>query len=301
MVNDVLTPTGILIPRLEPGTDEWLQRMSASKIAAVLGLSPWESKFSLFCRMSGLVPREEQTDAMSRGHYLEPAIAAWFADQHPEGQVQETGTFAHPDHPEHVATPDRLFVHDNGHVELIECKSDGVGTGWGEPGTDEIPVYYRAQVVWQLYVLGLRRCHVAVIGPFLQFAAYVVDYDEAEAQILIDGADQFLADLAANVRPPIDDLNATYQVMRQLHPEIEQTSVEVPADLANRYLTAVEDERAAKKVKQHAAAEILDLMGPAKDAYSNGVRIAYRAAKGDNTPYLCTARGALIKPRSEAA
>jgi len=37
-----VTPSGVLVPRIEPGNPEWLRVMSASKIAAVLGLSPWE-------------------------------------------------------------------------------------------------------------------------------------------------------------------------------------------------------------------------------------------------------------------
>jgi hypothetical protein len=30
---------------LVPGSAEWLREMTASKVAAVLGLSPWESPF----------------------------------------------------------------------------------------------------------------------------------------------------------------------------------------------------------------------------------------------------------------
>lgn len=32
-----------------PGTDEWRSILSASKIAAVLGISPWQSPYSLAC------------------------------------------------------------------------------------------------------------------------------------------------------------------------------------------------------------------------------------------------------------
>ena len=86
-----LTPTGVLLAEpLVPGSPEWLQRMSASKIAAVVGLSPYQSRYSLWMQMAGLAPQPVQTKAMSRGHYLEPAIAAWFADQHPDWTVTTT-------------------------------------------------------------------------------------------------------------------------------------------------------------------------------------------------------------------
>ena len=47
--------TAVLLPDLQPGSPDWQTRMTASKVAAVLGLSPWESRFSLWHRMSGLI------------------------------------------------------------------------------------------------------------------------------------------------------------------------------------------------------------------------------------------------------
>lgn len=106
-------PTGVLLgPRMEPGSPDWLATMSASKIAAVVGLSTYESRFSLWHRMSGLIDPEPDDDEKRRGHYLEPAIARWFADQHPEWVIEPTGTWGHQDRPWQTASPDRL-VHRN--------------------------------------------------------------------------------------------------------------------------------------------------------------------------------------------
>ena len=288
----ITVPTGVPAGVLEPGSAEWMRYMSASKIAAVVGLSPWESKFSLYHRMTGLVPAEPENTNTRRGHYLEPAVADWFADQHPEWRIEDCGSFLHEERRWQAATPDRLAALPDGSIAVVECKSTADMTGWGYPGTDEIPVYYRCQVMWQMDVLGLQRCHVAMIGPSLVFAEYVVDYDETEAQILRDAAEVFLADVEARRRPALDDSTATYQVVRQLHPDIADEQVLVPDELAVTYLQAVADERAAKATKQGAAARLLDLMGSARDAYWNGQRIAYRMAKGTDTPYLCAARGA---------
>jgi len=46
--------TATLIPELEPGSAGWYQFMTASKVAAAMGLSPYESPFSLWHRMAGL-------------------------------------------------------------------------------------------------------------------------------------------------------------------------------------------------------------------------------------------------------
>ena len=99
----------IALPDLQPGTPEWMRLMTASKVAAVLGLSPWESRYSLWHRMAGLIDPQPENDEKIRGHYLEPAVAQWFADQHPETIQQPGGTWAHPDRPWQATTPDRLL------------------------------------------------------------------------------------------------------------------------------------------------------------------------------------------------
>lgn len=279
------TPTGVLVPRIEVGDPEWLRVMSASKIAAVLGLSPWESRFSLYHRMTGAV-QDEGNDNTRRGHYLEPAIAAWFADQHPDWLIEPTGTWLHPHRPWQAATPDRTATLPDGEVELVELKSSADDEGWGDPGTDAVPVYYRAQVLWQMDVLGLRRCHVAVLLPHLKFQAYVVDYDAAEAAFMRNAAEQFLADLRAGNRPPIDDSTATYQVVRELHPDINGEETEVPAGLASEFLDAIDAEHDAKQAARLARARMADAMGSARYAVANQTRIARRQTTDGCTPYV---------------
>jgi hypothetical protein len=95
---DVVDPrrlTAHLVPTKVPGSPDWMGYMTASKIAAVVGLSTYESPFSLWHRMAGNIANSADTDITRRGHYLEPAIRAWFADQHPELDVATTGTWVH--------------------------------------------------------------------------------------------------------------------------------------------------------------------------------------------------------------
>jgi putative phage-type endonuclease len=294
-MNGPITPTGVLVPRIEVGDPEWLRVMSASKIAAVLGLSPWESRFSLYHRMRGAVG-DDGNDNTRRGHYLEPAIAAWFADQHPDWRIEATGTWLHHQRPWQAATPDRLATLPDGEVELVELKSSAMVEDWGDPGTDQIPVYYRAQVIWQMDVLGLHRCHVAVILPFLEFRSFVVDYDETEAQVMRDAAITFLGDIEAGVRPGIDDSSATYQVVRELHPDIDGEDKEIPTELAVEYRTTCDRYDHVKAMKQQLTSRITDAMGTAKYATSQGQRIAMRVpGRGDNPPFLRPCKPATTK------
>lgn len=266
-------PTGVLLgPRMEPGTDEWLRTMSASKIAAVVGLSTYESRFSLWHRMSGLLDQEPDDDQKRRGHYLEPAIAQWFADQHPDWVIEATGTWGHPDRPWQTASPDRLVyrnVDDPQDVALLELKSAATTDEWGDPGTDEIPVGYRAQVLWQMDTVGVYVCHIAVLTAYLEFVEYVVHYDADEAAYLRDRARQFMDTLPGQPgerRPSLDGSTATYQSVRELHPDIEPIDVEVDERLAISYRDALAQYKAAEAEKQRLTAEVLDAIGTGRRA-----------------------------------
>jgi putative phage-type endonuclease len=289
----ITAPTGKLLPLVEPGSAAWFQRMSASKIATVLGLSPYDSRFSLWHRMAGLVPPEAESDEMRRGHYLEPAIAAWFADQHPGWSITTTGTWVHVDDDRWAATPDRLVTTDEGEVRLLECKTEGSDEKWGEEGSDEIPVYHRAQVQWQMHVTGLRVCHVGLLTSYLSFRQYVVEHDPEDVARLVPAAEEFMASLPTGPtprRPSIDGHPATYQAVRELHPEIDGEDAEIGRPLAEKFCGARHALKAAELAEREARSELADAMGSAKRALFDGDVIATRASKQGGTPYITAAR-----------
>jgi hypothetical protein len=252
-------------------------------------------------QMAGRAAQPVQTKAMARGHYLEPAIAAWFADQHPECRIVTTGTYSHRDDERLVASPDREKIDPDGNVELVQCKSAGDLEDWGPADSDDIPVGYRAQVIWELMVTGLQRCHVAVILPYLEFRPFVIEFDEAEAAYLRAQALEFMASIEEGRVPELDGHKATYEAVRRLHPDIADVKVDTPAELAVAFVEAVEACKAAESAKREASARLVDHMGSAKAAYHAGVCIARRQAKGDGVPYLVPAKNVNLTDVRSAA
>ncbi|MBX6386658.1 MAG: YqaJ viral recombinase family protein [Microbispora sp.] len=295
------TPTGRYIGRWAPGSPEWHKaratRVGGSRIAAILGLSPWESPYSVWCQMAGLTQPGEQTAEQDRGHYLEPAIAAWFADQHPEYVVRAAGTYVHQDRDWQLANPDRLLLGapgaftEPGVRAVLEIKTDADGSGWGEPGTDQIPVYYRTQVQWYMDVLGLPRAHVAVLTSRLGFREYVVDYDPDDAAALREAAEWFLDSLLWDEMPDLDAHPATYAAVRDLHPDIDPDAVyDVDDELAMEFLTALADKAAAKDREAAARTRLAAAMGTAYRARWRGQTIATRQSKKGGAPFVVAGR-----------
>lgn len=282
--------TGIPGPILTPGSTEWRATMSASKIAAVVGLSPWTSRFSLWHEMAGTIRRDETNAAMSRGHFLEPAVADWFAAQHPDWTIIPTGTWTHPAVDWATATPDRLILVPRSKARLLEIKTSAYSDEWGPAGSDEIPPGYRAQVVWAMHVTGATTAHVAALLGGLQFREYVIKYDIDEALGLWEMAAAFMDSLDAGTQPDLDSSDATYQAVRDLHPDIDDSTIELdPTDVESLLVFKAEADAAAAGL-QHCKTLIADAMGTARKGTCLGHTIATRAAKNGGTPYLSLAR-----------
>lgn len=286
------TPTGRLLGSWESGSQEWhaarASRLGGSDMAAVLGRSPWVSPYRLWHLKNGTVVDGPTTDAQARGHYLEDGIRRWWADQNPEYEVHTGGTYTHAERDYQLANPDGLLVQDGKPVGVLEIKTDAQddpGT-WGVEGTDQIPLYYRTQILWYLDTLGLPVAHVAVLTARLEFRSYVVEYDPADAAILRRRAEVFLDSLMFGEAPDKDTTDSTYQTVRELHPSIEDREVQLTVDQAAAFTAARDAFNNAKAAWVGARAEMGDLMGNAKHAEFLGQKIAVRKSKQGGTPWV---------------
>ncbi len=125
--------TAILIGYFPPGSDEWhaarANGLGGSEVGAVLGLSPYDSKFSLWFRKAGATEPVEVTPPMEWGTRLEPVILGKYRDVHPGLDYSwENVTFCRQDRPWQIANPDLLATD-----RVIDAKFSLYGDGWGSP------------------------------------------------------------------------------------------------------------------------------------------------------------------------
>jgi putative phage-type endonuclease len=296
-----MAPTGVLLGTFQPGTPEWKAAraglcITATEIAAVLGLSPWMSRFTLWHKKAGLPHAPfTATPEMEWGVRLEPAVALKWADEHQDFGVEETGTWRHTEREWQRATPDRLLTQRARTTALLEVKTSPVGDEWGPSGSDVIPVHYRTQVQWQLDVLGVQVCHVALLVGGCDYREYVVEYDETDAKVMRGAAERFLDDVRQGNRPPIDGANDTYQTIRLQHEGREDVEVEISAEHTADFEIAQQQAKAADAELVRARGQLLDVIGTGRWAVHNGRRIATRTVNPDGTTH------ALQPARSHAA
>lgn len=270
---------------IEPLTPEWhaarRKGIGASEIAAVLGISPWESPVSLYWRkVNGweIEPSEE----MRTGTILEPAIADWAAqtiDPNENWADFVPGWLtAHYDRPWQLATPDRIVrwmcpscegglscTHEAQArpLAVVECKWAGSWDGWGDQGSDVIPVYYRSQVQWQCDVVGVDQWYVAALGPS-GFRLYSGRRDDRDIAVMVEHGRRFMARIEAGDPPPLDDHSATLATLKLLHPDLHDETVTIPEDVAQGYLRAVRMKRLAERLHDRYEIQVREYAGSAR-------------------------------------
>ncbi|MDG3012407.1 hypothetical protein G4X40_19895 [Rhodococcus sp. D2-41] len=264
---------------LAPGGEQWLRTISPSKVAAILGVSRYESPYRLWHRQKGLVPTEGPKDIFTAGHAFEPALAYLWRNENPgwllsPGEVRITrDDLGFPA----VCTLDRR-ARRGGARRIVEFKTTRDLADWGDDFTDQAPADYLAQVQFQMHLTGFTKwpAHLMVMGPFFQWHTYEVEYDPELCAVIEDRCRAWHASLALDVPPELDDTVATYNCVRALHPEIDGTEVQLDADLAVEYLEADAEAKAIDKRLRAAKTRVLDAMKNAKTANCFDQKVADR-------------------------
>lgn len=145
-------------------SDERRMTVGASDVPAILGLSPWQTPVEAWARLTGLVGRTPGNNATRRGQIIEPALLWHYAKTRgvevtPGPGIDESPIVA-PDGWRHCR-PDGIASDGL----LVEAKTTRRWDAWGPDGTDQIPVYYAAQVAWQLSVMDAERAAVIAYCP----------------------------------------------------------------------------------------------------------------------------------------
>lgn len=228
-----------------PGTPEWAQIITASKVPVILGLSPWDSPYSLWCKATGRIPAGgPSTAATERGDALEDALLAWLGSKLDGHRVRPGRTCQSPQRPTDQATPDGFVFEGRRRTPwaLVECKTAARGDEWGRSNVPDpaaldadtiehlnapvIPAAYLAQCAWQMWVTGAGLVFVpALVAMELRlFVVRRADVEDALPDIVRQAA-AFERLIVEDKAPDWDGADATWQAVRAVHEGIDADAV----------------------------------------------------------------------------
>jgi len=189
--------------------DEWLKAredgIGASEVSAILGLSPWETPFSLYLRKTKQVPPLEENLAMRLGHLLEPVVVSLWEEETGGRAVKASAKdiiYQDAEKPWRKCTPDRIAYSVSpwsGKKEkmLLEIKTSSM-----EFDPDDLPVYYVAQCEYQMLITGIHKCELCWLTNGRYFGHAPVEWDETFANFIGEQVDAFWNDCVLGGKEP---------------------------------------------------------------------------------------------------
>lgn len=277
--------------------------ISATDVAAILGLSPYRSPLAVQGEKLGLdeaAPRRE-TAATAAGHALEAVIAAQYARDNSLVRLVPGATVAHRAEPRALATPDFLVYVGDQLVRLVECKavfSFQSAQDWGAPETDQVPVPYLVQVQWQMGVLGVGEVDVARFYAG-QVAYWRVHYDaELFAHLLARCMGWWEAHVER--REPVEPGPADVDLVKRLSPPASAPLAEandVEAEVLREWRGAYLAHRESEATLAAAEARALVVIGEREGLRAGDMKATFKPAKGRATiDWPAVAREVGIEP-----
>jgi predicted phage-related endonuclease len=285
-----LITSATLLGNFENGSAEWHElrdepgAIGGSDIGAICGWNRWESAITKWAKKTGkiadtLIPSHR----MRMGTKFEDDLLEIFQEDHPELEVCTTGTWAWNHNPLNRANPDAVAIDENGELVLIEVKFAG-------DNMYEIPPAYRAQMMFYLGILGIKR-GVLVACAGSNYVELPIEFDAFEFDSLCLMADQFRRYVTNDIMPDWDGSNSTYETIRALHPDIEPEESEelgqLGIHLSNTYAELQELEKKYKELQSRT----LDAMGKAKWGTIDDQKVVYRTARAGGAAYLAWKKG----------
>lgn len=188
--------------------EEWLKAredgIGASEVAAVVGLSPWETPFSLWLRKTGQALPLQENEAMHMGHLLEPVVVQLWEEATGWKAVKASAKdiiYQDPEHPWRKVTPDRIAyeVGPDGKKEkcLLEIKTSAM-----DFDPDDLPTNYLCQCQYQMHVTGIHVCYLCWLVNGRRFGYARLEYDAEFAEWLVAKVDAFYHDCVKGGQQP---------------------------------------------------------------------------------------------------
>lgn len=277
----------ILVETENLSREEWLRYrkrgIGGSDVAAILGISKWNSAISLWLDKTNQANEPvEENEAMQWGTIMEPIIRNHFAEVTGKTVVEVKAMLQHPEYPFMLADVDGLTTDDEGNPAILEIKtaSEYKRSEW----ENDIPSYYQTQVQHYLCVTGVQKAYVAVLIGGNSFKVFEVDADKEIQSMLIAVEKDFWNKVQNMVRPEMDGSDAAKNLLDSLyHGGIEEQIVmpDEAIEYVDAYVQACAEEDNAKAKKQDAANHIKEIMGDYDKATCLGHSISWKPVSSE--------------------
>lgn len=234
----------VLVPTKYMTRDLWLQYrqrgIGGSDAAAIVGLNPYASAYTIWADKTGRLPEREETEAMRQGRDLEGYVAERFEEKSGMKVRRKNAILQHDEHDFILANIDREII---GQRAGLECKTTSV-MNLKRFKNGEFPDQYYAQCVHYMAVTGYPTWYLAVLVLNQDFMVYAITTDaglkkpewceslvyveDDEIKSLIEQETLFWQKyVTTDTAPPVDGERPTTDALTTIYAESDAGTVDL--------------------------------------------------------------------------
>lgn len=185
--------------------------VGGSDAAAILGLDPYgKTPLTVYLAKIGELggtPDPEKEKFLRRRKRFEEPIVAMLREEFGGEIVAMNARYVDPEHGFLAAEIDFEWadpdgVIQNGEIKTVSPFAFNEGAGWGEAGTDQIPIHYHCQVMHGLGVTGRQVCILAALAGLDTMVFYRIERDDEAIASMREAQVRFWRDHVEARVPP---------------------------------------------------------------------------------------------------
>lgn len=218
----------------------WLKErgngIGSSEVGAIMGLSQYETPYSVWLRKTGRVAPKQENFLMRAGHYLEDAVSKFYADETGVDIIKASAgdwLIVDNERPFMRVSPDRIFwlpnmPHTKANKGIVECK-----TTQRSVDADSVPLTWYAQLQYQLGVAGFTNGALAWLTAGRDFGYINVEFDPEFYAMIVEAVSDFWYNYVQADQEP-EPINASDAVA--MYPKhIQGKSVQADGETLAKY------------------------------------------------------------------
>lgn len=267
--------------------EQWLELrrhdVTASDVAAVLGLSPYKTPLRVWAEKTGRAKEGQENAAMRRGRWLEGAVIHALEEERLRWAITNlrSSVYLRDSKARIGATPDAVAASADGEI-IIQCKvvARPVFDSW----TDGPPLGYQLQTLTEAMLWGAKYAVIAalVIDTFTaELVVFNIERHAEAEQKIRAAAKKFWSDIESGEAPKADYSRDGELLAHLYKPRDEIEPLDLSAN--NRLPELLEQRRQLKELIKHGEkdcaamdAEIVEALKGATVGILPGWQISHR-------------------------
>jgi len=270
----------VKIMTLNMSREEWLAQrrksIGGSDAAAIIGLNPYASAYSVWADKLGKVPEKEENEAMRQGRELEDYVAKRFTEKTGKKVRRENHFLINLSYPFAHANVDRMVI---GEDAGLECKTTAT-LNLKQFKNGEYPAQYYVQCVHYMAVTGCKKWYLAVLVLGKGFYVFEIERDEEEISALMKSEAEFWQLVRTKTPPMADGSEATANVLSEIYAESNDETTDLAAyesDL-QEYMNLTASIKHLEKCRDEAANKVKAFLGSLCGGESEGFKVSWKSA-----------------------